>query len=80
MYIYGYKAVKLKFVLKFKIYGETGEVFNFMRTLCHPTLLLFSVTQLFCYILRPDLTSKLVHGLTFGTPKLYIMPYNKINH
>ena len=29
--------------------------------------------------LRPDFTSKLVHGLAFGTPKFYIAPYYKIN-
>ena len=28
----------------------------------------------------PDFTSKLVHGLAFGTPKFYIAPYDKINH
>ena len=28
---------------------------------------------------RPDFTSKLVHGLAFGTPKFYIVPYDKIN-
>ena len=28
--------------------------------------------------LRPDFTSKLVHGLAFGTPKFYIAPYD--NH
>ena len=31
-------------------------------------------------ILRPDFTSKLVHGLAFGTLKIYIAPYGKINH
>ena len=31
-------------------------------------------------ILRPDFTSKLVHVLTFGTPKFYIAPYDKIKH
>ena len=30
--------------------------------------------------LRLDFTSKLVHGLAFGTPKFYIAPYGKINH
>ena len=30
--------------------------------------------------LRPDFTSKLVHVLTFGTPKVYIAPYDKIKH
>ena len=25
-------------------------------------------------------TSKLVHGLAFGTSKFYIAPYDKINH
>ena len=29
---------------------------------------------------RLDFTSKLVYGLTFGTPKFYIAPYDKINH
>ena len=29
---------------------------------------------------RPDFTSKLVHGLAFGTPKFYTAPYDKINH
>ena len=29
---------------------------------------------------RPDFTSKLVHGLAFGTPKVYIAPYDKIKH
>ena len=29
--------------------------------------------------LRPNFTSKLVHGLAFGTPKVYIGPYGKIN-
>ena len=24
--------------------------------------------------------SRLVHGLAFGTPKFYIVPYSKINH
>ena len=33
-----------------------------------------------CHGLRPDFTSKLVHGLAFGTPKFYIAPYDKINH
>ena len=32
------------------------------------------------YILRPDFTSKLVHGLAFGTQKFYIAPYGKINN
>ena len=31
-------------------------------------------------ILRPDCTSKLVHGLAFGTTKIYIAPYGKMNH
>ena len=30
--------------------------------------------------LRPDFTAKLEHGLAFGTPKVYIAPYDKINH
>ena len=30
--------------------------------------------------LRPDFTSKLVHVLAFGTPKFYIVPYDKIKH
>ena len=30
--------------------------------------------------LRPDFTSKLVHGLAFGTSKFYIAPYGKIKH
>ena len=30
--------------------------------------------------LRPDFTSKLVHVLAFGTPKVYIAPYDKIKH
>ena len=30
--------------------------------------------------LRPDFTSKLEHGLAFGTPKFYIAPYDKISH
>ena len=30
--------------------------------------------------IRPDFTSNLVCGLTFGTPKVYIVPYGKINH
>ena len=30
--------------------------------------------------LRPDFTSNLVHVLTFGTPKFYIAPYDKIKH
>ena len=30
--------------------------------------------------LRPDFTSKLLHGLAFGKPKFYIAPYDKINH
>ena len=30
--------------------------------------------------LRPDFTSKLEHGLAFGTPKFYIATYDKINH
>ena len=29
---------------------------------------------------RPDFTSNLIHGSAFGTPKLYIAPYDKINH
>ena len=29
---------------------------------------------------RPDFTSKLVHVLAFGTPKFYIVPYDKIKH
>ena len=33
-----------------------------------------------CTNLGPDFTSKLEHGLTFGTPKFYIAPYDKINH
>ena len=28
----------------------------------------------------PDFRSKLVHGLTFGTPIFYTAPYDKINH
>ena len=31
-------------------------------------------------VLRSDFTSKLEHGLAFGTPKFYIVPYDKINH
>ena len=31
-------------------------------------------------VLRPDFTSKLVHVLAFGTPKFYIVPYDKIKH
>ena len=31
-------------------------------------------------IFRSDFTSKLEHGLAFGTPKFYIVPYDKINH
>ena len=27
-----------------------------------------------------DFASKLEHGLAFGTPKFYIVPYDKINH
>ena len=30
--------------------------------------------------LRSDFTSKVEHGLTFGTPKFAIVPYDKINH
>ena len=30
--------------------------------------------------LRADFTSKLVHGLAFGTPKFYIATYGKLNH
>ena len=30
--------------------------------------------------LKPDFTSKLVHVLAFGTPNLYIAPYDKIKH
>ena len=30
--------------------------------------------------LRPDFTSKLVHVLAFGIPKIYIAPYDKIQH
>ena len=30
--------------------------------------------------LRPVFTSKLVHELAFGTPKFYIVPYDKIKH
>ena len=30
-------------------------------------------------VLRSDFTSKLEHGLAFGTPKFYIVPYDKIN-
>ena len=30
--------------------------------------------------LRPVFKSNLVHGLAFGTPKIYIAPYDKINH
>ena len=30
--------------------------------------------------LRPDFTTKLVHVLAFGTPKVYIAPYDKIKH
>ena len=30
--------------------------------------------------LRPDFTSKLVHGLAFGTSKFYVAPYGKINN
>ena len=30
--------------------------------------------------LRPDFSSNLVHGLAFGTPKLYIAPCGKTNH
>ena len=29
--------------------------------------------------LRPDFTSKLVHGLALGTPKFYIASYSLIN-
>ena len=29
-------------------------------------------------VFRPDFTSKLVHGLAFGTPKFYIAPFDKI--
>ena len=29
--------------------------------------------------LRPDFTSKLVHGLAFGTSKFYLAAYGKIN-
>ena len=34
----------------------------------------------YCFGLRPDFTSKLVHVLAFGTPKFYIAPYDKIKH
>ena len=30
--------------------------------------------------LRLDFTSNYVHGLAFGTPKIYIAPYGKVNH
>ena len=30
--------------------------------------------------LRPNFTSKLEHGLAFGTPTFYIAPYDKIKH
>ena len=30
--------------------------------------------------LRPDFTSNLLHGLAFGTQKICIAPYGKINH
>ena len=29
---------------------------------------------------RPDFTSKLADGLAFGTPTIYIAPYDKINY
>ena len=35
---------------------------------------------MYCKTLRPDFTSKLVHGLAFGTPKFYIAPNDKIHH
>ena len=31
-------------------------------------------------ILRSDFTSRLVHRFAFGTPNIFIAPYNKINH
>ena len=30
--------------------------------------------------LRPDFKSNLVYGSAFGTPKVYMAPYGKINH
>ena len=34
-----------------------------------------------CFLVsfRPDFTSKLEYRLAFGTPKIYIAPYDKIN-
>ena len=29
---------------------------------------------------RPNFMSKLEHGLAFGKPTFYIVPYDKINH
>ena len=40
----------------------------------------FQFAVCFDKTLRPDFTSKLEHGLTFGTPKFYIAPCDKINH
>ena len=40
----------------------------------------FITSDVLCLKLRLDFTSKLVCELAFGTPKFYIVPYNKINH
>ena len=43
-------------------------------------LIIYFIIYLFIPSLRTDFTSNFVHGLAFGTSKLYTAPYDKINH